>query len=71
MEVRSTLRVIDQAKLAAQPGVTEGQTVKPLVGNPDQPTDRVRVALATYPRRSRNLTRVCSREVDPASARSF
>lgn len=48
MEVKSTLRVIDQANVTAQPGVTEGQTLKPLVGNAEHPTDRVRVALATY-----------------------
>jgi mannose-6-phosphate isomerase-like protein (cupin superfamily) len=48
MEVKSTLVVFNQAQLKAQPGVTEGQTIKPLVGNATYPTDRVRVALATY-----------------------
>ena len=48
MEVKSTLRVIDQATVQAQGGVTDGQTLKRLVGHKEEPTDRVRVALATY-----------------------
>ncbi len=36
-----------------------------------QDVARMPFARETGPRRSRNLTRVCSREVDPASARSF
>ena len=48
MEVKSTLRVIDQAAVQAQGGVTDGQTLKRLVGHKEEPTDRVRVALATY-----------------------
>jgi mannose-6-phosphate isomerase-like protein (cupin superfamily) len=48
MEVKSTLRVIDQATVQTQGGVTEGQTLKRLVGHKEEPTDRVRVALATY-----------------------
>ena len=48
MEVKSTLKVIHQARLKAEPGVTGGQTVKRLVGCPEVPTDRVRVGLATY-----------------------
>ena len=48
MEVKSTLKVIDKAKLKSQPGVTEGQTVQALVGHSECPTDRVRTAYATY-----------------------
>ena len=48
MEVKSTLRVIDQAQLKGQAGVVEGQMMKRLVGCPEVPTDRVRVGLATY-----------------------
>ena len=48
MEVKSTLRVIDQARVEPGVGVTEGQTMKRLVGCPDVPTDRVRVGLANY-----------------------
>ena len=48
MEVKSTLMVFNESELKAQPGVTKGQTLKPLVGSGERPTDRVRVALATY-----------------------
>ena len=48
MEVKSTLRVIDQADVKARGGVTDGQTLKPIVGFADTPTDRIRIALATY-----------------------
>jgi mannose-6-phosphate isomerase-like protein (cupin superfamily) len=48
MDVKSTLRVIDQANLQPGIGVTDGQTMKRLVGCPEVPTDRVRVGLASY-----------------------
>lgn len=48
MEVKSTLKVIDQAGLKSHPGVCKGQTGKQLVGFPELPTDRIRVSLATY-----------------------
>lgn len=48
MEVKSTLRVIDQANVSAQGGVTDGQTLKRMIGHKEEPTDRLRVALATY-----------------------
>jgi quercetin dioxygenase-like cupin family protein len=48
MEVKSTLKVFDQAKLKAQRGVCEGQTMKRLVGCPEVPTDRIRVGLASF-----------------------
>lgn len=48
MEVKSTLKVINAGTLKAQTGVTDGQTLKRLVGHAEVPTDRVRVALATY-----------------------
>jgi mannose-6-phosphate isomerase-like protein (cupin superfamily) len=48
MEVKTTLKVLNQADIPAQSGVTEGQTLKQLVGNAQIPTDRVRVAFATY-----------------------
>ena len=41
MEVKATLRVIDQATVQAQGGVTDGQTLKRLVGHKEEPTDRV------------------------------
>ena len=48
MEVKSTLRVINDGELKAQPKVAEGQTMKWLAGYERVPTDRIRVGLATY-----------------------
>jgi mannose-6-phosphate isomerase-like protein (cupin superfamily) len=48
MDVKPTLQVINEAGIEPRPGVTRGQTIKPIVGHPERPTDRVRVALATY-----------------------
>ena len=48
MDVKPTLRVVSRHKLKSQPGVTKGQTVQALVGHSEVPTDRVRVAYATY-----------------------
>jgi quercetin dioxygenase-like cupin family protein len=48
MEVKSTLRVIAEADVPPHGGVTEGQSLKPIVGFKDTPTDRVRISLATY-----------------------
>ena len=48
MEVKSTLKVIDQAGLKSRPGVCKGQTQKQLVGFPELPTERIRVSVATY-----------------------
>ncbi|MBI3918133.1 MAG: cupin domain-containing protein [Betaproteobacteria bacterium] len=48
MEVKSTLQVVNEASLKWQKGVTDGQTIKALVGHADRPTDRIRTALATY-----------------------
>jgi quercetin dioxygenase-like cupin family protein len=48
MEVKSTLRVINQADIKGHVGVIPGQSMKRLVGCPEVPTDRVRVGLATY-----------------------
>ena len=48
MEMESTLRVINKAQVKEQPGVVEGQKLQPLVGVPDFPSERVRVAVATF-----------------------
>ena len=48
MEFESTLRVIDKSQVTELPGVVEGQTVQPLVGVPEFPSERVRVAVATF-----------------------
>ena len=48
MELESTLRVIDKSQVKELPGVVEGQVVQPLVGVPEFPSERVRVAVATF-----------------------
>ena len=48
MEIESTLRVINKSQVKELPGVVEGQTVQPLVGVPEFPSERVRVAVATF-----------------------
>jgi len=48
MELESTLRVINKAQVKELPGVVEGQTLQPLVGVPEFPSERVRVAVATF-----------------------
>ncbi len=48
MEVKSTLRVIDQAGVQGGTGVIREQTMKRLVGCEEVPTDRLRIGLATY-----------------------
>ena len=48
MEIEPTLRVINKSGVKKLPGVVEGQTLQPLVGVPDFPSERVRVAVATF-----------------------
>ncbi|MBC7778983.1 MAG: cupin domain-containing protein [Proteobacteria bacterium] len=49
MEVKATLRVINEAAFPGRRGVTDGQTYQRLIGWPEvQQTDRVRVGRATY-----------------------
>jgi mannose-6-phosphate isomerase-like protein (cupin superfamily) len=48
MDIRSTLRVYDQATVPGAPGVTDGQTYQKLIGVDDRSTDRVRLGRATY-----------------------
>ena len=49
MEVKSTLKVFNQADYPGKRGVTDGQTYQRLVGWPEmQETDRVRIGRATY-----------------------
>jgi len=48
MEIDSTLRVISRSQVKELPGVVEGQTLQPLVGVPEFPSERVRVAVATF-----------------------
>jgi mannose-6-phosphate isomerase-like protein (cupin superfamily) len=48
MDVKSTLQVFNQAEVRDQPGVVEGQTLRPLIGCPEHPSERVRVSVATF-----------------------
>jgi len=48
MEIKSTLAVINERDITPQGGVATGQTLKPMIGHADRPTDRIRVALATF-----------------------
>jgi len=49
MEVKSTVKVINEADFQGQRGVTEGQTYKRLIGWPEvHATDRVRLGRASY-----------------------
>ena len=49
MEVKSTLRVVNQADFTGRRGVTDGQTYQRLIGWPEGiETDRVRLGRATY-----------------------
>ena len=47
MELKSTLRVLNQGDLRSEPGAAQGITIKDLVGNDERPTDRLAVASAT------------------------
>jgi mannose-6-phosphate isomerase-like protein (cupin superfamily) len=48
MEIKATLKVINQATVEGKEGVIPEQSMKRLVGCPEVPTDRLRVGLASY-----------------------
>jgi mannose-6-phosphate isomerase-like protein (cupin superfamily) len=48
MNVKSTLRVINQSQVTQIPGVVDGQTLRPLVGCTEYPSERIRVSVATF-----------------------
>ena len=48
MKLKPTLRVIHESRVKKLPGVVKGQTVQPIVGVPRFPSERVRVAVATF-----------------------
>jgi mannose-6-phosphate isomerase-like protein (cupin superfamily) len=48
MDIEPTLLVLDQAQVKDERGVVKGQTIRPLVGCPAHPSERVRVAVATF-----------------------
>jgi mannose-6-phosphate isomerase-like protein (cupin superfamily) len=47
-QLKSTLKVFNQADLKSKPGPYPGHTVKMLVGNDEHPTERLRVILPTF-----------------------
>jgi mannose-6-phosphate isomerase-like protein (cupin superfamily) len=48
MEVKSTLRIFNEADVPGGPGVVEGQTFKRLAGDEKFPTERIMVGIATF-----------------------
>ena len=48
MEVESTLLVFNTAQVKDQPGVVQGQTMKPLIGCPERPSERIRVSVGNF-----------------------
>jgi quercetin dioxygenase-like cupin family protein len=48
LEIKSTLRIVKRAEVKEQPGVVAGQTVQPIVGVPEFPSERIRVAVANF-----------------------
>ncbi|MBI3373977.1 MAG: cupin domain-containing protein [Betaproteobacteria bacterium] len=48
MEVESTLQVFNTAQVKDQPGVVQGQTMKPLIGCPERPSERIRVSVGNF-----------------------
>ncbi|HYH42672.1 MAG TPA: cupin domain-containing protein [Burkholderiales bacterium] len=48
MEIKSTLKVVQAARLRGEEGVIPEQNMKRIIGCPEIPTDRLRVGLASY-----------------------
>lgn len=48
MEIKSTLKVIQAARLRGEEGVIPEQNMKRIIGCPEVPSDRLRVGLASY-----------------------
>ena len=48
MEIKSTLKVIQAARLRGEEGVIPEQNMKRIVGCPEVPSDRLRIGLASY-----------------------
>ena len=48
MDIQSTLVVTQAEDITPLPGAAPGQTLQPLIGSGDRPSDRIRVALATF-----------------------
>ena len=48
MELKSTLKVFNEADLPSSPGIAQGQTTKRLAGNAEHPSERIGAIIATF-----------------------
>ena len=48
MDLKSTLMVFNEADVQSGPGIVKGQSVKRLAGNPQHPSEKVMVSLASF-----------------------
>jgi mannose-6-phosphate isomerase-like protein (cupin superfamily) len=48
MEVKSALKVFNQKDVSTSPGVIDGLTIRKLAGDPEHPSERISVGLATF-----------------------
>ena len=48
MNMESTLKVFNEAEVPAASGVTQGQTLKHLVGSAEHPSERINIRLASF-----------------------
>lgn len=48
MDVKSTLQVYNKDEVKELPGIVSGQTLQPMIGCPEHPSERIRVAVATF-----------------------
>jgi mannose-6-phosphate isomerase-like protein (cupin superfamily) len=48
VELKSTLKVLNEGDVEAVPGVIEGQKQKRLIGVKERPSERIKAVLATY-----------------------
>ncbi|HSQ03991.1 MAG TPA: cupin domain-containing protein [Burkholderiales bacterium] len=48
MKMESTLQVFNQSQVKETRGVVEGQTLRPLIGCAEHPSERIRVTVATF-----------------------
>ena len=48
MELKSALKVFNQSAAPVSPGVVDGLTIRKLAGDPEHPSERISVGLATF-----------------------
>ena len=47
-KIKPTMRIVSRYKVKDTPGVIDGQTVRPLCGSDQHPSERIRVGLAKF-----------------------